>query len=138
MRSSIITHVTGDGTWESSYGGLMYSYELNLENGDHIKVNAKTEGAFVVGTNLHYELTGKTDRNQTPMAKKINPDFEKPSSHIIKNNAPVMDDRQKSIEIQMSFKAAIEFTIYKEDEIVNVQEYAKFIYDCIQDAKRSY
>lgn len=40
MKTATIQHAAGDGTWESPYG-LMYSYELHLSNGDHIKVNAK-------------------------------------------------------------------------------------------------
>jgi hypothetical protein len=48
------------------------------------------------------------------------------------------DDRQKSIEIQMSFKAAMEYCISKNENIGNVVEYAKFVYDQLQDAKRSF
>ena len=45
MKTATIQHAAGDGTWESAYG-LMYSYELHLSNGEHIKVNANT--GFIV------------------------------------------------------------------------------------------
>jgi len=135
MKNSTITSVQGNGTWEGPHG-LLYSYEVRLANGDHILLNAKTENAFQIGSELHYELTGKTDRNQTPYAKKINPQF------TAQRSAPMAqaggDDRQKSIEVQMAFKAAMEYCNAKNENIGNVNEYAKFLYDLIQDAKRSF
>ena len=70
MKTATIQHAAGDGTWESAYG-MMYSYELHLSNGEHIKVNAKKPDAFRNGQEINYELTGKTDRNQTPLAKIV-------------------------------------------------------------------
>lgn len=135
MKNSTITSVQGNGTWEGPHG-LLYSYEVRLANGDHILLNAKTGNAFQIGDDLSYELTGKTDRNQTPYAKKVNPQFtaQRPSAPASGGG----DDRQKSIEIQMSFKAAVEYCIAKGENIGNAVEYAKFIYDQLQDAKRSF
>lgn len=139
MKNSTITSVQGNGTWEGPHG-LLYSYEVRLANGDHILLNAKTENAFQVGSELSYELTGKTDRNQTPYAKKVNPQFQQQRA-AGGYNPPLPaggDDRQKSIEIQMAFKAAVEYCIAKGENIGNTVEYAKFIYDQVQDAKRSF
>lgn len=138
MKSSTITSVQGNGTWEGPHG-LLYSYELRLANGDHILLNAKRENAFSIGEDLSYELTGKTDRNQTPYAKKVNPQFQqRPAGNYNPPSTGGGDDRQKSIEIQMAFKAAMEYCIAKGENIGNVVEYAKFIYDQVQDAKRSF
>ena len=138
MKSSTITSVQGNGTWEGPHG-LLYSYEVRLANGDHILLNAKRENAFSIGEDLSYELTGKTDRNQTPYAKKVNPQFQQRATGGY--NPPSSgggDDRQKSIEIQMAFKTAMEYCIAKGENIGNIVEYSKFIYDQIQDAKRSF
>lgn len=139
MKSSTITAVQGNGTWEGPHG-LLYSYEVRLANGDHILLNAKTENAFHIGAELSYELTGKTDRNQTPYAKKVNPNFQqnRPIGGFTPAPQAGGDDRQKSIEVQMAFKAAMEYCIAKGENIGNTVEYAKFIYDQIQDAKRGF
>ena len=136
MKTSRIKHATGNGTWESP-SGLMYSFIVDFENGDQCIFNAKTKDAYSMGMSVDYELTGKSDRNQTPYARKSNREFK--GWNYDNNTKPAAtDDRQKSIEIQMSFKAATEFVISKDQEITHIEEAAKYIYDCIQDAKRSY
>jgi hypothetical protein len=136
MKTSTISAVQGNGTWEGPHG-LLYSYEVRLNNGDHILLNAKSENAFSIGQELSYELTGKTDRNQTPYAKKVNPQFTA-------NRAPAApsygggDDRNKAIEVQMAFKCAMEYVCMQKEPIVNVVEYAQFIYQRVQDGKRDF
>ena len=136
MKTSTISAVQGNGTWEGPHG-LLYSYEVRLNNGDHILLNAKSENAFSIGQELSYELTGKTDRNQTPYAKKVNPQFTA-------NRAPAApsygggDDRNKAIEVQMAFKCAMEYVCMQKEPIVNVVEYAKFIFDRVLDGKRDF
>jgi hypothetical protein len=108
MKTATIQHATGDGTWESPYG-LMYSYELHLSNGDHIKVNAKKANAFSQGQSINYELTGKTDRNQTPLAKIVT-DFQRPQGGGYSAPAPANNagGKDRSILIQVAFKMAME------------------------------
>ena len=136
MKTSTISAVQGNGTWEGPHG-LLYSYEVRLNNGDHILLNAKSDNAFSIGQELNYELTGKTDRNQTPYAKKVNPQFTA-------NRAPAApsygggEDRNKAIEVQMSFKCAMEYVCMQKEPIVNIVEYAKFIYERVQDGKRDF
>ena len=136
MKTSTITAVKGNGTWEGPHG-LLYSYEVTLANGDNILLNAKSNNAFMTGDELNYELTGKTDRNQTPYAKKVNPQFTA-------NRAPAApsysggDDRNKAIEVQMAFKCAMEYLVSKNENIGNIEEYAKFIYERVQDGKRNF
>jgi hypothetical protein len=87
MKTATIQHAAGDGTWESAYG-LMYSYELHLSNGEHIKVNAKKANAFASGQQINYELTGKTDKNQTPLAKIVSDFNARPQGGVILRKLP--------------------------------------------------
>lgn len=108
MKTATIQHATGDGTWESAYG-LMYSYELHLSNGEHVKVNAKKADAFHAGQEINYELTGKTDRNQTPLAKIVTP-FQQGGQRQYSAPAPAQPavGKDRSILIQVAFKMAME------------------------------
>ena len=137
MKTSTISAVQGNGTWEGPHG-VLYSYEVRLNNGDHILLNAKTENAFSVGQELSYELTGKTDRNQTPYAKKVNPQFAQ--QRPVGGYTPPAggDDRNKAIEVQMAFKAAMDYVCMQKEPIVNIVDYARFIYDRVQDGKRDF
>jgi hypothetical protein len=136
MKTSTISAVQGNGTWEGPHG-LLYSYEVRLNNGDHILLNAKTDNAFSIGQELNYELTGKTDRNQTPYAKKVNPNFtqQRPVGGF---TPPANDDRNKAIEVQMAFKAAMEYVCMQKEPIVNIVDYARFIFDRVQEGKRDF
>jgi hypothetical protein len=139
MKTATIQHATGDGTWESPYG-LMYSYELHLSNGEHIKVNAKKANAFNPGQSINYELTGKTDRNQTPLAKIVT-DFQRPqgggyTSQAAANNAGGKD---RSILIQVAFKMAMDRI--NADPTKNLQEVytiAKYLYDELKQAHEQF
>lgn len=108
MKTATIQHAAGDGTWESQYG-LMYSYELHLSNGDHIKVNAKKPDAFHSGQEINYELTGKTDKNQTPLAKIVTP-FQQAPRQYSAPQAPAQPagGKDRSILIQVAFKMAMD------------------------------
>jgi hypothetical protein len=108
MKTATIQHAAGDGTWESAYG-LMYSYELHLSNGEHVKVNAKKPDAFRTGQEINYELTGKTDKNQTPLAKIVTP-FQQgaPRQYAPQSPAPAAGGKDRSILIQVAFKMAME------------------------------
>jgi len=138
MKTSTISAVQGNGTWEGPHG-LLYSYEVRLNNGDHILLNAKTDNAFSIGQELSYELTGKTDRNQTPYAKKVNPNFtqQRPVGGFTPP-PPANDDRNKAIEVQMAFKAAMEYVCMQKEPIVNIVDYARFIFDRVQEGKRDF
>ena len=139
MKTSTITAVQGNGTWEGPHG-LLYSYEVRLANGDHILLNAKSNNAFMTGDELNYELTGKTDRNQTPYAKKVNPNFTGQQRQVGAYAPPASggDDRNKAIEVQMAFKAAMDYVCMQKEPIVNIVDYARFIYERVQEGKRDF
>jgi hypothetical protein len=108
MKTATIQHAAGDGTWESQYG-LMYSYELHMSNGEHIKVNAKKPDAFHNGQEINYELTGKTDKNQTPLAKIVS-NFQQGAPRQYNAPAPANNagGKDRSILIQVAFKMAMD------------------------------
>jgi hypothetical protein len=139
MKTATIQHAAGDGTWESPYG-LMYSYELHLSNGDHIKVNAKKANAFASGQQINYELTGKTDRNQTPLAKIVT-DYQRPQGGGYTQQAPANNagGKDRSILIQVAFKMAMDRI--NADPTKNLQEVytiAKYLYDELKQAHEQF
>jgi hypothetical protein len=139
MKTATIQHATGDGTWESPYG-LMYSYELHLSNGDHIKVNAKKANAFNQGQSINYELTGKTDRNQTPLAKIVT-DFQRPQGGGYAPQAPANNagGKDRSILIQVAFKMAMDrVNADPTMKVTEVYELAKFMYDQMKQAHEQF
>ncbi len=139
MKTATIQHATGDGTWESAYG-LMYSYELHLSNGDHIKVNAKKANAFNAGQSINYELTGKTDKNQTPLAKIVS-DFNARPQGGYTPQAPANNagGKDRSILIQVAFKMAMDrVNADPTMKVTEVYELAKFIYDQMKQAHEQF
>ena len=139
MKTATIQHAPGDGTWESAYG-LMYSYELHLSNGEHVKVNAKKADAFHAGQEINYELTGKTDRNQTPLAKIVTP-FNKgaASQWGTPPNAPAPSQpaggKDRSILIQVAFKMAMErINAEPRYQLTELYSLAQTIYKDLQQA----
>ena len=139
MKTATIQHAAGDGTWESQYG-LMYSYELHLSNGEHIKVNAKKPDAFHAGQSINYELTGKTDKNQTPLAKIVS-DFNANRGGGFTPQAPANNagGKDRSILIQVAFKMAMDHANANQGYRVHeLKELAKLIYDQLKDAHEQF
>jgi hypothetical protein len=141
MKTATIQHAAGDGTWESQYG-LMYSYELHLSNGEHVKVNAKKPDAFHPGQSINYELTGKTDKNQTPLAKIVS-DFNanRGSGYAPKSEAPANNagGKDRSILIQVAFKMAMErINADPRYQLTELYTLAQTIYKDLQQAHEQF
>jgi hypothetical protein len=140
MKTATIQHAAGDGTWESAYG-LMYSYELHLSNGEHIKVNAKKANAFSSGQQINYELTGKTDKNQTPLAKIVSDFNARPQGGGYTPQAPANNagGKDRSILIQVAFKMAMDrVNADPTMKVTEVYELAKFLYDQLKQAHEQF
>jgi hypothetical protein len=140
MKTATIQHAAGDGTWESAYG-LMYSYELHLSNGEHIKVNAKKANAFSSGQQINYELTGKTDKNQTPLAKIVSDFNQRPQGSGYTPQAPANNagGKDRSILIQVAFKMAMDrVNADPTMKVTEVYELAKFLYDQLKQAHEQF
>ncbi|QDP63645.1 MAG: hypothetical protein Unbinned3987contig1001_21 [Prokaryotic dsDNA virus sp.] len=59
IKKSIVTRVTGNGTWDGNYG-LMYKFEIEMENGDIGENLSKSqECKFKEGEETEYEFTEK-------------------------------------------------------------------------------
>lgn len=56
MGSSKIKSIQPNGTWESR-NGLMYKFEIELEDGASGEVSAKTENRWNVGDEVEYTVT---------------------------------------------------------------------------------
>ena len=136
MKTATIQHAAGDGTWESQYG-LMYSYELHLSNGEHVKVNAKKPDAFNAGQEINYELTGKTDKNQTPLAKIVS-NFQQGAprqQYGAPATAQPAGGKDRSILIQVAFKMAMErINSNPRYELNELYQIAKIIYEDLKTA----
>ena len=69
MKTSKITKLTGNGTWQSNHG-LLYKHLIEFENGDSGEVNTKTEEPpYKVGEEVSYKIT--PSGNQYPDRIKI-------------------------------------------------------------------
>ena len=57
MKKSIVKNVQGNGTWEGKFG-LMYKFEVEMENGDSGEYSSKSkeQTKFVVGEEVEYEF----------------------------------------------------------------------------------
>ena len=135
MKTATIQHAAGDGTWESAYG-LMYSYELHLSNGEHVKVNAKKPDAFRTGQEINYELTGKTDKNQTPLAKIVQPmqNYHK-TYGAPQAAAQPAGGKDRSILIQVAFKMAMDrINAEPRYQLTELYALAQTIYKDLQQA----
>jgi hypothetical protein len=140
MKTATIQHAAGDGTWESAHG-LMYSYELHLSNGEHIKVNAKKANAFASGQQINYELTGKTDKNQTPLAKIVSDFNQRPQGGGYTPQAPANNagGKDRSILIQVAFKMAMDRINADPTKNLNeVYTIAKYLYDELKAAHEQF
>lgn len=87
MGSSKIKSIQPNGTWESR-NGLMYKFEIELEDGATGEVSAKTENRWNVGDEVEYTVTPskwgdrlKLDKagynNQRSTGGGNNPDIQK-------------------------------------------------------------
>ena len=140
MKTATIQHATGDGTWESQYG-LMYSYELHLSNGEHVKVNAKKPNAFNAGQEINYELTGKTDKNQTPLAKIVTPFQQGAPRQQYGAPAPAQPagGKDRSILIQVAFKMAMDYiNQHPERQLTELYQVAKLVYTDLSAAHEQF
>jgi hypothetical protein len=65
-KTSKVTRVTGNGTWDSKYG-TMFKFEVEFANGDIGEYNSKSKDQtkFVVDKEAAYEITSKENNGNT-------------------------------------------------------------------------
>lgn len=61
MKTSKVTAVTANGTYDSKFG-LLYKFEYKFEDGQVLNANHKTQdGNYAVGEEVEYEVKGSND-----------------------------------------------------------------------------
>ena len=101
VKNSKVIRVTGNGTWEGKFG-LMYKFEIEMENGDIGENLSKTEECrFKEGQETEYEFI----EGDWPKIKPVN-NFQKGGFTASKK-----DDVQEYIIKQSSLKCAVDLCI---------------------------
>lgn len=101
IKKSKVSRVTGNGTWEGKFG-LMYKFEIEMENGDVGENLSKTKDCkFSEGQETEYEFVD----GQFPKIKPVNT-FQGGGGGFKKN-----DQVQEYIVKQSSLKCAVDLAI---------------------------
>jgi hypothetical protein len=121
IKKSKVKSVQPTGTWQGNYG-LMYLWEIEMENGDTGQYMSKAEqqSKFTVGVEAEYEWKD----GQYPKIKphsSFNAPQGAPKSF---NNASKDDPRAESIVSQSSLKAAIDYCNVNGGDIARVLDIA--------------
>ena len=119
IKKSKVKSVQGTGTWKGSYG-LMYLWEIEMENGDTGQYMSKSEqqNKFTVGVEAEYEWKD----GQYPKIKPYST-FNQGAPKSF-NNASKADPRQDSIVSQSSLKAAIDYCNVNGGDVAKVLDIA--------------
>ena len=111
-KTSKVTNVQANGTWEGQYG-LMYKYDVTFENGDSGEYSSKSkeQNKFVVGQDTQYNfIDGKY-----PKVKPVS-NFEQTSY----TQKPTNTNRELAIIRQSSLKCATDYVIANGGDINTV------------------
>ena len=127
MKTSKVTQVQSNGTWEGNYG-MMYKFEVTFENGDCGEYSSKSEqqSKFVEGQEADYEFTS----GKFP---KVKPFYALPTNNgkFNSDRAYKKDDVQNLIVRQSSLKAAVDYcrgsNCSPEEVCANAQLFADWV-----------
>ncbi len=136
IEKSVVSKVTANGTWEGQYG-LLYKYEIEMENGQSGDINSKVEQeddkfGWKIGSEVDYE---RKQNGKFVNFKKYNPEFgSSPSvSSTPKTSLKKDNDVQKMIVKQSSLKCAIDLVIADkldpEDWKKMADSFVEWVYD---------
>ena len=127
MKTAKITDCEFVKTWESR-NGTMYTYSLELDNGDSGQINSKTENPpfLQVGETLNY--ASQQDKYGVKLTRIQPQDPNKPSAGAFKHGQNWQEDpdRQKMIVKQSSLNRAVEWHIANGGTLKDVIESADF------------
>lgn len=109
-----VKSVTADGTWESKYG-LLYQWQVELENGKSGRVNTKNQKPwFEVGSEVEikdYKEGVDQYGNKWSNMKLDKPDGQKSFKSGGGGYKGRTAEENKSIAVQSAFKAALDFHV---------------------------
>ena len=129
IKKSKVTNVQSNGTWEGKFG-LMYKFEVEMENGDTGEYSSKSkdQDKFVTGQEVEYEFVG----GQFP---KVKPVYQKPQSF----SGGFKDDpnRQRLIVKQSSLKSAVDFCDSSKCGVEDVIKIAQRFTDWVMEDKKN-
>ena len=112
-----VKSIQGNGTWEGQHG-LMYSFEVEMEDGKVYQANSKSQTPpYVVGDEV--EVTVKGEKNG-----KVNASIKKADSSF--SNAPRGndDERQKLIVRQSCLNRATDIALSaSKEDLIELAEY---------------
>jgi hypothetical protein len=134
MKTSKITNVQSEGTWDSP-NGLMYKWEVEFENGDHGQAMTKDKEhkTWTVGSTVNYTLTPNANPKylgKLTLIKDAQPaqDFPKLRTDF----TPVDNDlKQRMIIAQSSLSSAVEFYKGQTLDVADTLVLAKKFYDWV-------
>jgi hypothetical protein len=126
MTKTTIKAIQSNGTWEGKYG-VMYQFEVELEDSTVGEVNAKTETPpYAVGSTVWYEIKGETKYGKKLKITTSDPDQQ---SGGFKAPAPQGSDTQKRIENSWAVGIAVQICGPLSTANVSLEEYLKIIDD---------
>ncbi len=135
MKTSKITNVQSEGTWDSP-NGLMYKWEVEFENGDHGQAMTKDKEhkTWTVGSIVNYTLTPNT--NPKYLGKltliKDTPQVNGVAQPYNTGFTPVDNDlKQRMIIAQSSLSSAVEFYKGQTLDVADTLVLAKKFYDWV-------
>ena len=102
MIKTTIKAIQSNGTWEGKYG-VMYQFEVELEDSTVGEVNAKTETPpYAVGSTVWYEIKG-----ETKYGKKLKITTSDPDGHKSSFVAPASMSADTQTRIENSWAVGI-------------------------------
>ncbi len=105
MTKTTIKTIQANGTWEGKFG-VMYQFEVELEDSTVGEVNAKTETPpYAVGSTVWYEVKGETKYGKKLKITTSDPNQQQQSQS---NFAPQGSDTQTKIENSWAVQTAIQ------------------------------
>ena len=103
MKNSKITAMQGAGTWETKRGDLMYSFDIEFEDGQIGQCNAKTaEPPYAIGDVAFYEVT-----NTTKFGDKLRVNKNDPAAFNGNSGGSANTNVQKNIENSWAIQTAV-------------------------------
>jgi hypothetical protein len=129
MKTSKITNVQSEGTWDSP-NGLMYKWEVEFENGDHGQAMTKDKDhrTWTVGSTVNYTLT--PNANPKYLGKLTLIKDAPPASNGFSNSVD-NDLKQRMIIAQSSLSSAVEFYKGQTLDVADTLACAKKFYDWV-------
>ncbi len=137
MKTSKVTNVQSEGTWQSP-NGLMYKWEVSFENGDHGQAMTKDQEhkTWMVGQEINYELTPNSNPKFLGKLTKVKEPFVAQPNAFTSSNLTIQGtphvNTQNLIVAQNSITNAVKFlesdTTASDKDVI---EYAEKFYSWV-------